>query len=173
MCKTQINSLHLELTISLYLLTVLPSEVRVAISQGSKSSNPCSPIPLTIAPRARADIPLTSGTGSTRDFFRPGMILARYGERSYRRTNKANYVHAGDQILWALWTMNMQMKSGILPSELSSYLFEIPNDAYKLLSQILIGCSHSVKSTANNKKATLHFNMPMLNNFVIVRMADC
>ena len=99
MCKTQINSLHLELTISLYLLTVLPSEVRVAISQGSKSSNPCSPIPLTIAPRARADIPLTSGTGSTRDFFRPGMILARYGERSYRRTNKTKYFHAGDQIL--------------------------------------------------------------------------
>lgn len=54
-----------------------------------------------------------------------------------------------------------------------SFLLEIPNDAYMLLSQILIGYSHSVKSTANNKKATLHFNMPMLNNFIFVEMADC
>ena len=28
-----------------------------------------------------------------------------------------------------------------IESELSSFLLEIPNDAYKLLSRILIGCS--------------------------------
>ena len=60
----------------------------------------------------------------------------------------------------------------MLPLKLSSYLFEFPDDAYPKVSQILIGYSHSVKSTENNKKATLHFNMPMLNNFVFVRMAD-
>ena len=57
--------------------------------------------------------------------------------------------------------------------ESSSHLFGISNDAYTLLSQILIGCSLLQADwfiTNNNEKATLHINVPyyfnMRGNFV-------
>ena len=53
----------------------------------------------------------------------------------------------------------------MLISELSSYVLEIPNDAYTTLSQNLISCStHSQEycklTLENNEKAILSVNMP-------------
>ena len=47
------------------------------------SSPPPHPHPLTMAPRALAHTPLTSGTGSTRLVLRPGRTSGRYGARSF------------------------------------------------------------------------------------------
>ena len=63
--------------------TELCSVMSVCINHGTSSSKPLSPIPRTIVPRARADAVRTSGTGSSRDCFRPGIIVGRYGDRSY------------------------------------------------------------------------------------------
>jgi len=63
--------------------TELCSVVNVCISHGISSSKPFSPIPRTIVPSARADAVRTSGTGSSRDCFKPGIIVGRYGDRSY------------------------------------------------------------------------------------------
>uniref|UniRef100_A0A2M4DJ31 Putative secreted protein n=1 Tax=Anopheles darlingi TaxID=43151 RepID=A0A2M4DJ31_ANODA len=57
--------------------TLLDSDVSVCINHGSRSSNDDSPIPRTIAPSARADTARTSGTGSSRDVFKPGMMFGR------------------------------------------------------------------------------------------------
>ena len=46
-------------------------EVRVVMSQGRRSSKDDSPMPRTMAPRARADTARTSGTGSNSEAFRP------------------------------------------------------------------------------------------------------
>ena len=63
--------------------TELCSVVSVCINHGTSSSKPLSPMPRTIVPRARADAVRTSGTGSSSDCLRPGIIVGRYGDRSY------------------------------------------------------------------------------------------
>lgn len=65
------------------LSTVLAADVSVCISQGIRSSTPFSPMPRTIVPSALAETDRTSGTGSSRDCFSPGIIVGRYGARSY------------------------------------------------------------------------------------------
>lgn len=57
--------------------TELLSEVKVSMSHGSNSSYNCSPVPLTMAPSALAASVRTSGTGSRRLVFSPGMTDAR------------------------------------------------------------------------------------------------
>ena len=54
------------------------------------------------------------------------------------------------------------MKYLMLTLEFSSYLLEIPNDAYTTLSQNLIGCSTLSQdwlTLENNEKATLNIFM--------------
>ena len=62
---------------------------------------------------------------------------------------------------------NKNKGKGSLTSESSSYVLEIPYDAFTTLNQIWLAAQHSVKSTAsywlvleNNEKATLSINMP-------------
>ena len=58
-----------------------------------------------------------------------------------------------------LMKLNLCQSLGILTSELSSYVVEICNDSYTILSHNLIGCS--TLSMENHEKATLNSNMPL------------
>lgn len=58
-------------------------ETKVSINHGRISSSILSPAHLTIAPNALAVQLLTSGTGSNKDCFKPGIIADKYGFKSF------------------------------------------------------------------------------------------
>ena len=92
-----------------------------------------------------------------------------YSERSeeaqacidvYRyNVGKSLALEFNNAVLVFLMKLNLCQSLGILTSELSSYVVEICNDSYTILSHNLIGCS--TLSMENHEKATLNSNMPL------------
>ena len=61
----------------------LCSEVKVSMSQFNSPSTVFSFAPFTMAPNAFAAWLLTTGVGSNKVFFNPGMISSKYGSKSF------------------------------------------------------------------------------------------
>ena len=60
------------------------------MSHDINSSKFASPIPCTIQPNALELTVRTSGTGSSKQFFNPGIIAGRYGDKSYKYITDMN-----------------------------------------------------------------------------------